>query len=300
MKYWWVNHKRTYRQEIAGAYLWCPKRNLNGVRNQSYENIKLAEPGDVVISYADTEIKAVGTVKARYIDNERPVEFGHQGESWNKDGMLLSVKFVALSAPVRPKQFLAELMPLLPKRYSPINKLGNGSQPFYLTQISHEVYNLVKNKIGLTDTIEEVESDIEEIEIDVSPIIPITEKEELRKSRIGQGRFRDLVIKINKRCNVTRVLDVSLLIASHIKPWSKSTNEERLDGHNGLLLAPQYDKLFDKGLVTFDDKGKLIISTFLQQDIVHQWAIAVGEICGPFTDRQQIYLEFHRNNVFKQ
>ena len=299
MKYWWVNHKRTYRQEIAGSYLWCPKRNLNGARNQSYENIKFAEPGDVVISYADTEIKAIGIVKANYIDHDRPIEFGSQGESWDKDGMLLSVKFVSLSDPIRPKQFLTELMPILPKRYSPINRLGNGSQPFYLTQISGEVYNLVKTKIGLTNVIEEIENDIEETEIDLSPIISITEKEDLRKSRIGQGRFRDLVIKINKRCIVTGASDVSLLIASHIKPWSKSTNEERLDGNNGLLLSPQYDKLFDKGLMTFDDKGKLIISVFLQQDIVHQWSIPVGKMCGSFTGRQKLYLEFHRNSVFK-
>jgi hypothetical protein len=48
MRYWWVNQNQTYRQEIAGGYLWSPKRNANGVRNPFHEFMREASPGDPV------------------------------------------------------------------------------------------------------------------------------------------------------------------------------------------------------------------------------------------------------------
>jgi predicted restriction endonuclease len=55
------------------------------------------------------------------------------------------------------------------------------------------------------------------------------------------------------------------LIASHIKPWKKSSNAERLSVYNGLLLLPNYDKLFDKGYISFDRQGKIIYSRFFPE-----------------------------------
>ena len=56
MAYWWVNHKQTRNHEVRGGYLWSPLRNANGRRNQSYDNMSLAGPGDIVFSYADGRI----------------------------------------------------------------------------------------------------------------------------------------------------------------------------------------------------------------------------------------------------
>ncbi|WP_410488879.1 HNH endonuclease [Aeromonas hydrophila] len=57
-------------------------------------------------------------------------------------------------------------------------------------------------------------------------------------------------------CRVTGVTNKALLIASHIKPWSKCVdNEERLNGHNGLLPSPHINNLFDHGMLTFSDTG---------------------------------------------
>jgi len=59
-KYWWVNHRQTYRQELEGEYLWSPKKNQNGAKNASYDNMIHVMPGDVVLSFADAAIRAVG------------------------------------------------------------------------------------------------------------------------------------------------------------------------------------------------------------------------------------------------
>lgn len=82
-----------------------------------------------------------------------------------------------------------------------------------------------------------------------------TEKTSIIKSRIGQGIFRQRILeKYNGSCVMSGVSSKKLLIASHIKPWAVSTNEERLREENGLLLAPTYDKLFDYGLITFTNE----------------------------------------------
>jgi len=91
-----------------------------------------------------------------------------------------------------------------------------------------------------------------------------TEKVALILARIGQCGFRKKLIAIWGGCSVTGYNeDVSLLIASHIKPWSVSSERERLDEYNGLLLTPNLDKVFDKGLITFDKDGKIKISKYL-------------------------------------
>jgi hypothetical protein len=88
--------------------------------------------------------------------------------------------------------------------------------------------------------------------------LSVTEKQAVTKARIGQGIFRQLLLEMWEGCAVTDIRLPNVLRASHIKPWRFSTNSERLDPYNGLLLLPQYDQLFDKGLISFDNKGPVI------------------------------------------
>lgn len=60
MRYWWVNQNQTFRQEIDGGYLWSPKRNRNGHLNLFYEFMREVAPGDIVFSFRDTRIAALG------------------------------------------------------------------------------------------------------------------------------------------------------------------------------------------------------------------------------------------------
>lgn len=94
--------------------------------------------------------------------------------------------------------------------------------------------------------------------------IPITEREAVIQSRVGQGLFRKLLFeKYHGSCIITGINHPNLLVASHIKPWAVSTNQERLSVDNGLLLSATYDRLFDSGLITFDRTGKLYLSSFI-------------------------------------
>ena len=88
-----------------------------------------------------------------------------------------------------------------------------------------------------------------------SPIPRNVEKTEIQRLstiRTEQGRYRKAALALwNNRCAVTGVDETNWLIASHIKPWRESDNSERIDPRNSLILTPNYDKLFDRGVISF-------------------------------------------------
>ena len=98
-------------------------------------------------------------------------------------------------------------------------------------------------------------------------------------------------------CRVTKVANSKHLIASHIKPWSKSNDIEKLSGFNGLLLSPHIDHLFDKGFISFEGNGNLILSSQLDSSVLDNWHIDKGINVGDFRKEQQQFLEYHRDVI---
>jgi len=124
-----------------------------------------------------------------------------------------------------------------------------------------------------------------------------TEKEALIKIRIGQSKFRKNLITYWKGCSITQYKDEKLLIASHIKPWKDSDNNEKLDIYNGLLLTPNLDKLFDKGYISFDDNGCILFSEYLKDK---EGLFVNKNMKIEIEKDHKKYLQFHRNNIFKK
>ena len=91
------------------------------------------------------------------------------------------------------------------------------------------------------------------------------------------------------------------MIASHVQPWRDSSNEQRLDGENGLLLTPTVDHLFDKGFISFEDSGQLIVSPVADPKSLQRMGVDPdGRMnVGAFSEGQRRYLEFHRENVLR-
>ncbi|MBN1349057.1 HNH endonuclease [candidate division KSB1 bacterium] len=125
-----------------------------------------------------------------------------------------------------------------------------------------------------------------------------TEREAIVQSRIGQGKFRADLISYWNGCAVTGCQRIELLRASHIKPWRDSTNEERLDVYNGLLLIPNLDVAFDNGMISFSNDGNIIISAPLSEGDKLKLAIYPDMQLVRINERHHKYLEYHRNNVF--
>lgn len=124
------------------------------------------------------------------------------------------------------------------------------------------------------------------------------ERESYVKTRVNQSYFRGDLLKSQQKCCLCGVCNEEILIASHIKPWSVSESNEKLDPDNGLLLCANHDRLFDRGLISFDDTGKIIISEKLSDEdrlllnINSNMYITLNE-------NRKRFLEFHRKNIFK-
>jgi putative restriction endonuclease len=317
MRHWWVNQNQTYRHEIQGGYLWSPKRNANGARNSFYESMREVAPGDLIFSFMDTRIRAVGIAQSYCWESPKPMEFGNAGQNWENVGWRVKVQFTELANKVRPKDHIDILRPLLPARYSPLQPNGNGLQSVYLAQVPTALAEVLIGLIGpeitsialsatevkpvAADDIDSWEQKLEQGVADDASI-PETDRLAIIRARRGQGLFKERVGKIESRCRVTGVENPVHLVASHCKPWRDSTNEDRLNGENGLLLTPSIDHLFDRGFIGFEDNGSLIISPVAHRPSLQRMGITTTQVInvGGFTSGQRHFLDFHRNGVLLQ
>ena len=307
MSYWWVNQNQTYKEEFKGGFLWSPKATKDGKRNQFYDNMELVRLGDLIFSFADTLIQAVGVATGTSQTAEKP-DFGTKGDNWSKEGWLVPVEFTELKFKPRPKDFISELLPFLPQKYSPLQSTGDGNQGVYLASISKEFGDILLAKAGVSASAfqqpsigdETLKDEAEQKSVEGRTDIGPTQKLQLIQSRRGQGIFRTNVRLNESQCRITGVSNPNFLIASHIKPWSVSNDKEKLDGNNGLLLSPHVDSLFDKGWISFQDNGDILVSTLLDKDIFKKWSLDRVSNVGRFSLKQSIYLDYHRTNRFKK
>lgn len=326
-RYWWVNHKQTARQEIGGQYLWSPKTSSNGARNHFYDNMRRANPDDLVLSYADGVVRYVGRVAEFAFTAPKPTEFGSTGAYWDNEGWLLPVFWTELDPPVRPKAIIDILGPLLPKRYSPIRpETGDGNQGAYLAEIGKPPFDAIVSASAINypllarggansltfQAVKETLEDRVQNNILADAGLEMTVRQAVIQARRGQGTFRSNVEMIENKCRLTKITNPSLLIASHIKPWrSCDTAAERLDGMNGLLLTPDADLLFDRGFITFQNDGEVRVSPRFDNDDLRR--LGLGELALPklgfsetpmkwhteaFAPGQCSYLAYHRSEVY--
>lgn len=304
-RFWWVNHKQTFKAEAEGGYIWSPKESKSGATNQTYKNLANTCPGDIVISFAFAEIRAIGVVMSDHREHSKPEAFGGSGQNWSNIGWLVPIEWTFLKFPISPKSHIGQIGPLLPKKNSPLQSNGNGNQGCYLAAISEELGQFVLEQASANQPIKEylealrrqAMDDLAQEHIQNSATMSDTIKEQLVKSRRGQGVFRARVLKQEKSCRMTKISDPAFLVASHIKPWCRATNEERLDGANGLMLAPHVDRLFDKGLITFEDDGSVIVSG-QAENLIKAWGLEGVYNVGPFTSKQCKYMKYHRASVY--
>lgn len=324
MRFWWVNQNQTYRQEQRGHYMWSPKRRSDGHRHHFYDTMRVVAPGDIILSFRGGQIGSIGVAKSYCYESPKPIDFGNAGLNWEAVGWRVDVHWSLLSHPIRPADHIVDLRPTLPPRYSPIRaQNGNGLQSVYLTEIPESMIHVLARLIGyealtlmnaapqpIANRVAErpereakLRNDWEEkIEQKIvnNPNIENTERAALIRARVGQGQFRYNVRKIESACRITKVDNPEHLIASHCKPWRYADNSERLDGENGLMLTPTIDHLFDRGFISFENSGRLLISPVADLGAMHRMGIEVNEPVnvGPFSEGQRKYLDFHRNDIY--
>ncbi|UTW44993.1 HNH endonuclease [bacterium SCSIO 12696] len=326
MRYWWVNQNQTYKHELAGGYLWSPKVSANGRRNPFYEFMREVAPGDLIFCFAGTYIQSIGVAQSVAVGMPKPTEFGSTGSYWGDVGWRIDVKYHQLDHKIRPADYINVLESCLPERYSPLQRTGRGNQGVYLTTVNPMLATKLIDLIGEeakllssylggvkeTKLTEDSASKLDSLTLWENSLVQSlmlddsleqTEREALVVARRGQGEFKSRVRRIESKCRLTHVDRIEHLRASHIKPWRYCGNsEERLSGCNGLLLTPTIDHLFDRGFISFENSGELLLSPVADLLSLERMGVETKRRVnvGGFSEEQVKYLEYHRGNVFLQ
>ena len=319
MRFWWVNQNRTYRHEVMGGYLWSPKRKSNGSQNPFYDFMREVRPGDVIFSFADTMVKAIGVAQSYASEAPKPLEFGASGAYWDQIGWRVDVRFHELGGhAIRPASHMPLLAPLLPQKYAPLQPNGAGLQSVYLTVLPDSLASMLIDLIGTEARrlIAQVTAQDSAVVTQVTPSVVAWEEHVLHTiqsdtalgdterlavvlARRGQGLFKANVLRLERQCRITGVTELEHLRASHCMPWRDANNAQRLDGENGLLLTPSIDHLFDRGFISFEGNGDLLVAPVAGRESLARMGIETGRRInvGSFSEGQRRYLEFHRSNV---
>jgi len=171
------------------------------------------------------------------------------------------------------------------KEFKEKNKKGNGMYRAALN--SYQTFLDEVNQVTLNKDLDEIIKD---------EATNATEKATLVNTRLGQGKFRTDLIEYWHGCALTGYRNTDFLIASHIQPWAASNDKQRVDPNNGLLLLANIDKAFDRGYITFSEKGKINISEHLDD---HDSLGINKNMVISLQKEHQDYLAYHREITFK-
>ncbi|MDG0059013.1 HNH endonuclease [Priestia sp. P5] len=172
---------------------------------------------------------------------------------------------------------------LILRQRTQTNYLLSQRHAITLQKLWNNSHDIIKSKVS-------VESDMKNL---ISDDITETEREQVIKSRIGQSAFKKGLLAIENKCRLCGVTNEQFLVASHIKPWNEANHQERLDIDNGLLLCPNHDALFDKGYISFDTDGKIIISDYLDEGT--RIFLNINENMNiEMNEGQQEYMKWHK------
>ena len=118
------------------------------------------------------------------------------------------------------------------------------------------------------------------------------------RARLGQGEFRDKLVRFWGGCAVTGCTTLQLLVASHVKPWRDCDVSDARDLSNGLLLTPNLDRAFDLGYISFQDTGEIILSSMLTTQSASDLGVSAKmKLQKALLAEQQHFMQYHRSNI---
>jgi len=180
-------------------------------------------------------------------------------------------------------------------------RLDYNGQPMFYLKLFADFEEIEKRKAFIENYGAAIRQEEEETTWRVCEDEPVSKTSAPRYGREGQDEYRRKLLEECPFCPITMINEESLLIASHIKPWAVSDSVERIDPNNGFILSPLYDKLFDRGYITFSNDKRVSISNWLSRQVKDRIGIKENQFFQflPINDARAKYLEYHRATVFK-
>ncbi|UEP31314.1 MULTISPECIES: HNH endonuclease [unclassified Burkholderia] len=294
MEFYWVNVGQTINEVLSGNFLWAPDHTVTQSGKvhhlEHWDNVAAVRTGDLIFCCHSQRISHIAKAVAPSYSAPKPPS--RSFAEWNPDGHRVDVELLELKTPLLRDEVSGEYMLRFDERTSPslFTSMGTLKQ-IYMAHLPQDAGTYLLEASGMIDRFEDALLSNSGNGQKMSK----TTRDAIVKARIGQGKFRaDLLKRWNNQCSLTGLSNTDLLVASHIHAWSLSTNNERIDPDNGLLLAPHIDRLFDKGLISFDHEGLLLIGPTLSSHDQELFALDRYTSLRKITTGNRTYLARHR------
>jgi putative restriction endonuclease len=295
MNFYIVFQNASHKKAKNEGFIWAHKLNNKGKTVHHWLSVSKVKKGDIIFNNINGVLNSIITATEDCIEKENPKEYDKE-QTWEKDGYFVKADYVDVKKPIKYKEYKDEILYLQSKKYAPFNTNGDGNQG-YLFSISQEFANFLFKKVGHQSP--EEDKIIIEVENELPSGLNSTDKEQIVKTRIGQGIFKAKLLKFGCKCRICEVNNLEFLRASHTKPWKVSNNQERLDANNGFLFCPAHDILYDKGFISFKDDGNILVSDEL--DYQSKQLLNVNDFMKiELLEGHKVYLDYHRKNVFRR
>ncbi|WP_026691805.1 HNH endonuclease [Peribacillus kribbensis] len=300
-----VMQGHTYEIDRDLGIIWIPKTDKGGNTPHSWGRMKEVKKGDQIFHYVKGNIVAISIARGGCIEAVKPST--EDEESGNTDGYLVHLSYHELEKPVHVRDHFDQIAPLLPLKYSPFQPNSDGNQGYLYPcheELAIKLLELMSELNIYLVSDEQLEFSIEEVKrTEHNTLIPVlaeTESEVQTKLRLGQQKFRrDLMPLWNGQCVLCGISLPELLQASHAKPWKDSTNSERIDPYNGVLLCSNHHALYQNGFIAFDGQGRLHISSEISEEDYVTFGIEPKTRIKIYPDNK-VYVKWHKRNVFRK
>lgn len=294
MAFYWVNLGKTHQEVQQGKFLWAPesfKTNKGTiVRPAHWENVAQVKRGDIIFCSFDQHVHWIAEATQDAYTAERPPSRSFR--EWNPAGHRIDVRLTPIPEPLYVPTFARTFRTQFGSRTTPtVVNQEDGLNQIYMARLPADagLYLLDRSELSAIFVPRFVDEGAH------GKKVSQTTRDAVVQARVGQGPFRKALLqRWNNQCALTGLSHPELLIASHIEPWSLCDNRARLDPDNGLLLAAHIDRLFDRGLVSFDDQGRLLIGDQISPADQQILGIAPKQKLQALTVGNQQYLARHR------
>jgi putative restriction endonuclease len=296
----------TYHDEKELGIIWSQQQDKGGNVPHSWLRMKEVQKGDRIFHYVKGYIVALSIATEDNKTAPKPSIFQHHRD-WNDEGYMVKLDYHELDIALNVKANLSEILSLLPIKYSPFQQNGDGN-PGYLYPCNEELAIKLLERISELN-IYQVNQEQLELSIDnvrrterntLIPVIAETESEVKMKVRIDQQKFLKALMPLwNAKCALCSIDLPELLRASHSKPWKDSTNEERLDPYNGILLCSNHDSLYDKGYIAFDGQGRLHISALIEPEKYLKYGLIARTKIDIYPENKPFF-KWHKKFIFEK
>lgn len=269
-----------YEKQLSMKILSCPQKDSFGNIPHYYARMIELSKGDKIFHYTNGNIVSIGTVvkpTISVLDVANSCYYFHT-----------EIHYETIDNPLHIRSYWEEIKKFLPAEYSAFQKNGRDNGGF-LYPCDENLASLLMTKIALLNENDGIVNEILETEAKIQT-----------KMRIGHQNYKEKLLRLwNNECAICKINIPELLRASHAKPWRDSNQQERIDPYNGLLLCAHHDALFDKGFITFNENGEILLSQQLINSNPNIYAINPSTKIHIF-EKSSKYLLWHQSYIFKK